>query len=153
MSVPAFDLRKVQFASQANAFKNDGFIYGGSIDTTTSIASGSFHVSSQSFDLPTQPVFSQLYGYFQEYVDTFQQYYTGSGYQTEQWWNASVNNKIGFVVTAPGPQAGPLDGIIYPVINGNTITVNVLINNPYAATITITAQTIEYAFITYTMTN
>jgi len=154
MSVPTYDLNKVQFASQANSFKNDGQIYTGSIVFATSIPSGSFAQASTTFTLDSSsPQFSMLYANFQEYTDTVQQYFVGSGYNTAQWYDGNVNNKIGFVVTAPAAQAGPLEGIIYPLINGNQVTVVAIVNNPYAVSITLQALTIPYAFIEYTMSN
>lgn len=153
MSVPDYDLNKVQFTSEANSFKNDGAIYTGTLTFVTSIPSGSFQVVSHTETLSSSPQFSMLYGYYQEYMDTLQQYSIGSGYNTAQWYDANVNNKIGFVVTAPAPNAGPLDGLLYPVINGNQVTINAIVNNPYASTITLQALSIPWAFIIYTLTN
>lgn len=153
MSVPTFDLNKAQFASTANSFKNDGQIYTGTIDFVTSIPASSFQTVSQTTTLSSSPVFSMLYGYYQEYIDTFQQYYSGSGYNAAQWYDGNVDNKVGFLVTAPLANAGPLEGLIYPVINGNQVTVTAIVNNPYGSTITLQALSIPWAFIEYTLTN
>lgn len=152
MSIPQYDLSKVQFSSEANSFKNDGDIYKGTINFVTSIPSGSFQTVSQTTDLAETPQFSILFGYYQEYTDAFQQY-NGGSYNTAQWYDANVNNKIGFIVTSPAPSAGPLDGLLYPVINGNQVTVVVIVNNPYGSTITLQAKSIPWAFVSYTMTN
>jgi hypothetical protein len=147
------DLSKAQFSSTANSFKNNGTLYSGSVVFPTSIASGSFSQSSQTVTLDAAPEFSMLYAYFQDFSDSFQQFLVGSGYNTAQWYQSTVNTKAGVVVTAPAPQAGVLQALIYPVINGNTVTVIGLINNPYSVAITLQALTVPWRFIIYTMTN
>lgn len=153
MSTPTYDLSKVQFTSEANSFKNDSLLFQGSLTLPTSITSHSFNISSQNFTIPNTPTFSVLYGYFQDFYDAFDQYFAGSSYKTSQWFETNINAKVGIIVTAPAPQAGPIEGLIYPTISGNTVTVNLLVNNPYGVTITIAPQTIPYAFITYSLTN
>jgi len=153
MSIPTYDLSKVQFTSEANSFKNDSNIYTGTINFVTSIPAGSFQTVSQTVTLDSSPQFSQLYAYFQEFADATQQYFFGSGYNTAQWYQSNIDTKLGVVVTAPAFDAGVLDGVVYPVINGNQVTVTAIVNNPYSSTITLQALSIPWAFIEYTMTN
>jgi len=150
MSLP--DLSKLQYFSGANSFKNDGFIYTGSIAFPTSIAGGSFVTTTQSFTLSSAPVFSMLYCYYQEYYDAAQQNTIGSGYNGPQWYQASVNSKLGLVIPS-GVHAGVIDATVYTVIDGNTVTVTGLVNNPYSTAITLNAVSVPYAFIEYTLTN
>lgn len=153
MAVPLYDLNKVQFSSQANSFKNNSVVYQGSLVLSASIPAGSFLTVSQTFTIPESPQFSELYAFFQDEMDVEQQYFVGSGFDPARWYKASVNNPFAIIVLTPGANAGPLGGIIYPVIKGNQITVNAIVNNPYSSTITYTPLTIPFAFIEYTMTN
>lgn len=153
MSVPKYDLNKVQFSSEANAFKNDGTIYTGTLNFPTSIAGNTTVTVSQTVALTSAPQFSLLFAYFQDYMDTLQQYFYGSGYSGQAWYPGTVDNKVGLVATAPAPQAGPVVALIYPVINGNTVTVTGIVPNPYSVTITLTALSVPWSFIEYTMTN
>jgi hypothetical protein len=150
MSLP--DLSKLQYYSDANSFKNDGVLYTGTLTFPTSIDSGSFVTTTQSFSLSSAPQFSMLYAFYQEFFDAFQQFNVGSGYNTAQWYQASVDNKIGVTIPS-GTHAGVIEATIYPVINGNNVTVTGLINNPYTAAITINALSIPWAFCEYTLTN
>lgn len=152
MSIP-FDLTKVDYTSMANSFKNDNFIYTGTMTFPTSIASGSFVTVTQSFDIGESPQFSMLYAYFQEYLDTSEEYFGGVSFRPQEWYSISINSKVGMLVTAPAPQAGPLDAIIYPVINGTTVTVTGLVNNPYSVGITLEALEVPWAFVIYTLAN
>jgi hypothetical protein len=153
MSSPSFDLSKVQFTSAVNSFKNDGAVYTGSLTLSASIPSHSFLTASTTVTVDTPPQFSLLYGYFQDLDDAIQQYIYGTGYETAHWYQAGVNNRFSVMVTSPAPNVGPLDGLLYPVINGNQVTITALVNNPYASTITYTALTIPFAFINYSLTN
>ncbi len=152
MSTPTFDLSKVQYTSMANSFKNDGVPYKGTLTLSASIPSGSFLTASTSVTLTNQPQFAMLYAYYQEATDMQQQYAVGSGYQPAQWYQATVNNKIGVHVTS-APNVGVITGIIYPVINNNQVTVTAIINNPYSNAITYDPLTIPWAFFCYTLSN
>lgn len=152
MSSPSFDLSKVQFTSVANSFKNDAQIYKGSITLSASIPGSSFLTASTTFTLASSPQFSILYAFFQEFTDASQQYFVGSGYNPAEWYQTSVDTRLGVIVTT-SPFQGPIDGLIYPVINGNQVTVTALVNNPYSSTIAYTPLTIPFAFFYYTLSN
>jgi hypothetical protein len=147
------DLSKLQYYSGANSFKNDGTLYSGTMTFPTSIPSHSFVVTTHTETLAETPQFSMMYAYFQEYLDHAQQDIGSSEFNAAQWYQTSVNTKIGLTVTAPSGSAGPLDALIYPVINGTTLTVTGLVNNPYGDAITITALDVPWRFISYTMTS
>lgn len=152
MSVPSYDLTKVQYSSEANSFKNDSTIYSGTLNFPTTCVPGVNTVSS-SVTLTSSPVFSVLYAFFQESMDTLQQSLVGSGYNAAQWYLASVDVGVGLTVTAPSAHAGVLSGQIYPQINGDTVTVVGLLNNPYDVNITLSALSVPWAFIEYTLLN
>lgn len=153
MAVPKYDLNKVHSSSEANSFKNDSLLYQGSVTLSSPIPAGSILQSITTFTVPEIPVFCKLFGFYQEFMDVTQQYFVGSGFTTAQWYEASVNNNFGIIVTAPAPNAGPLDGLLYAIINGNQISVIALVSNPYSSTISYNPLTIPFGFIEYTMTN
>lgn len=152
MSSPSFDLSKVQFTSAANSFKNDGVIHKGTLTLSASIPGNSFLTSTQTFTLNNSPQFSMLYAFFQEFGDAEQQFIVGSGFNGPEWYLTSVDTRIGVIVTT-SPHQGATDALIYPVINGNQVTVTAIINNPYSTTISYTSVNIPYAFFCYTLTN
>jgi len=147
------DLSKLELYSGANSFKNNSRLYSGTINLPTSIPSGSFSQSLSSVTLDAPPQFSMFYAQFQEVFDAIEQYFGGPIYNGVQWYQASVNVRVGVTVTAPAPQAGIIEGLIYPVINGVNVSIIALINNPYATAITLAPQSIPWRFASYTMTN
>lgn len=147
------DLSKVQYDSSANSFKNDSLLYIGSIVFPTTIAVGTFVTITQDFTVPEQPVFSHLYAFFKEFSDASASFNGYSGDRGAQWYKISVNAKVGLIVTAPAANAGPLEALIYPVINGSTITVTGIVNNPYPSNITLNPVTVPFGYIEYTLTN
>lgn len=152
MTPVPFDLSKVQSTSVVNSFKNDGGIYKGSLTLSASIPAGSFLTSSTTVTLTSAPQFCMLYAFFQEYMDVTEQWAGKVDYNPAAWYLTGINNRFAVLVSAPGASP-PADGIIYPVINGNQVTVNAILNNPYSSTMTYTALTIPFAFFEYTMTN
>jgi hypothetical protein len=147
MSTPPLDLSKVQYTSLANSFKNDR-VYTGTLTISAAIPAGSFLTASSTTTLSVLPQFSMLYANFQEYMDAFQQFNFGSGYNTAQWYQAGINNRLGVVVTT-APFQGVIDGMIYSVINGNQVTVTAIINNPYGSTINYNALSIPWCLFCY----
>lgn len=137
-----FDLSKVQSTTTANSFKNDGLVYKGDIVFPTSIPGGSFSTSTVNFTVSVAPQFCVLYAYFQEFMDV------GTA-NPAQWYQTSINTKIGLTVSGKPT----LDAIIYPVINGTTITVTGLVNNPYSTSISLTQLTVPFAFVNYGLAN
>lgn len=148
------DLSKLIYESNYEAFKNDFNIYKGSISIATSLPIHANVTATSSLIIQESPQFSMFYAFFQEYFDTLQQVSVGSGFNAAQWYGVEVGAfySVGTVIPT-GTHAGPLNAALYPIINGNTITVNLVQNNPYADAITLTAQTIQYAYIEYTLAN
>lgn len=153
MSSPPFDLSKVQFTSLANSFKNDAELYPGSITFSDPIPAGSTLTSSTPITVSSAPVFSTLYAYFQEAQDMTQQYAIGSGYRTAQWYQVSVSTQISVALTTAPYTNTILVGQMYTIINGNQVTVEAKIPNPYAVPVSYVPITIPWNFFIYSLTN
>lgn len=153
MSVPNYDLNNVQFSSEANSFKNDSIVYTGTLTLPTSVPAGSTGIAFANFTLSAVPQFSQLYAFFQELTDGIQQDTVGSGYNTAQWYDGSLNNKLAVRVTAPVGSTGVFGGLVYPIINGTQVQVQAIYSNSASSTVTLAPLTIPFAFIEYTLTN
>jgi len=142
------DYSKLQYHSSLAGYKNDGKLYTDSITLPTSMtASQQLITSSSPITIATSPEFCLFFAKFQDFTDlTF-------GVGAAQWYPTFVGatNNGGCTITAPSGSAGPLNFSINPVINGTTVTVEVLINNPYSNSITIAAQTIPFAFAEYSL--
>jgi hypothetical protein len=145
---PIVDLSQVISATTYNAFKNDGFLYTGSLNFPTSITAGATSTVTSVITLGEAPQFSKFYAYFQEYLDA-----TVGG--SAEWYPASVGSQwnVGIHVSAPGGDVGWLNCAIYPVINGQKVTVTGIVFNPYSGTITLTALNVPFAFVEYTLAN
>lgn len=148
---PPVDLSKLQYTSLTNSFKNDSEIYTGTLTLSSPVAAGSFLIASTSFTVASPPQFSMLYAYYQEFGDATQQVLVGYNFNLQEWYQTSVDCRLGIKPTSP--TTTPTDALIYPVINGTTVTINALLNNPYGSTLVYNPVTIPYSFINYTMTN
>ena len=148
------DLSKLITNSPNNSFKNDGTIYTGTIAFPTSCASGTSATSTYSFTLNDTPQFSKFFAYFRETTDAITAYVGGSSNGT-LWYdqNTAVNQGVGITVTSPAPSAGVISASLYPIINGNTITITAEVWNPYSSTISISPLSVPFAFIEYTLAN
>lgn len=141
------DLSKLILHTGYNAFKNDGLVYTGSIDFTTSLTSSQLWTSTTSFTISSFPQFTKFFAFFQEAVDATT--LLGSA----QWYpnNVAVGSIAAHVTTAPF--VGYIGASIYPIINGNTVTVTAELQNPYASTVSLDALNVPFAFIEYTLAN
>jgi hypothetical protein len=140
---------RIDYDSGSMGFKNDGNIYTGSIDIPTSLASGEKRVvTSAPLTIAAQPEFCLFFAKFTEYYDVL--YATGVG---AQWYPLNVGAQFaaGLSVTAPAGSAGPLNYGINPLLNGTSVSVQLTIINPYSNAITIAPQTINWAFVGYSL--
>lgn len=138
----------VQFASSANAFKNDNTLYSNTFAFPTSLTSGQLYQGTQTTTLSVTPKFSKFYANFKEYLDA--SFGTGSA----QWYDAQTASlAIGLHISAPVGNVGWISGGLFPVLNGNQLIVTAYVANPYSNTVTIDALSVPYVFITYTLGN
>lgn len=142
------DLSKLILHSGFNAFKNDGNVYIGSISFPASMTTGQFYTTTVSFTISSSPQFTRFFAFFRETVDAT---LLGGG---AQWYPGNVAvGSVGVHVNAPAPNVGYLNGAVYPIINGNTVTVKAELKNPYGNSITLDALSVPFAFIEYTLAN
>lgn len=140
------DITKLTLYTPDNAFKNVNK-YSGSIIFPTSVLANAAITVTSSFTLTTAPVFTAFFAQFLELSDAL-----GPSSQGIQWYSGNVASQdIGINVTAPGGDAGYINCSIYPIINGNTLTVTGYFHNPYAATITLAALTVPFVFMDYAL--
>lgn len=134
--------------SPNNAFKNINS-YPGSINFPTSVTSGSTVTVTSVITLTDTPVFTNFFANFLQVTDA--QFSVGSA----QWYtsNESGGVDIAIHISAPAPDVGYTNAALYPVINGNTVTVTGTVFNPFAGTITLTPLTVPFVFVEYTLAN
>src|ERR1035437_2454712 len=108
------DLSKIIMDTSYNSFKNDGFLYPGSINFPTSLIAGQLSVTSVAVNLGETVQFSKFYAYFQEFLDAT----VGN---SAQWYPCNVGGQfsVGIYVSAPSGDVGWINASIYPVIVGN----------------------------------
>lgn len=142
------DLSDLIFYSPDNAFKNVNS-YPGSITFPTSVLAGATATVTSVITLTDTPVFTNFFTNFLQITDA--EFSTGSA----QWYtsNESGGDDIGIHVTAPAPDVGWLNASVYPVIDGNTVTVTGTVFNPFSGTVTLTALTVPFVFVEYTLAN
>lgn len=140
------DLSKVVFYSGANAFKNDGTVYTGSLTFPTSLTSGQLGAVTTSFTLSSAPQFSKFFANFVETVDAMNS-------KPAQWYDEELCYSVGIYINSPSIYANWYAAFIYPIINGNTVTVRLEFQNPYGTSITLNPLTVPFAFVEYTLAN
>lgn len=149
------DLSKVELATTYNSYKNDNAVYTGSFTTPTTLTSQQQYLATQSVTLATLPQFSKFYANFQEWADMFEQFSGNLDFNGPEWYPCNVGGyeNIGLTVTAPVAQKSVIQASVYPVILAGTLIPTLYINNPYSVTITLTAVTIQWAFVVYSLAN
>lgn len=145
------DLTKLILDTPYNSFKNVNK-YLGTLSFATSVLAGATLAPTTNIILTDTPVFTAFYCNFLENIDaTF-------GVGSAQWYNigaaSAVNPNIGILITGPAPHVNEWSGCtVYPVINGNTLTVTGNFHNPYAVNLTLQALSVPFVFIEYTLAN
>lgn len=147
------NLDNVQWASNYNAFKNDNNVYTGTIIMPSSLPATGQSVTTKNFALSSAPTFSSFFAQYTEQLDLIQ--LPNGTYANQQWYPLEVGAlfNVGVWVTAPSAQQGVISGAIYPSINGTTLTVQTVLNNPYNVGITLGPLTIPFAFCTFSLAN
>lgn len=142
------NLSDLIFYSSDNAFKNVNS-YSGSVTFPTSVLAGATATVTSVITLTDTPVFTNFFANFLQITDA--EFSTGSA----QWYtsNESGGGDIGIHVSAPGPDVGWLDAFVYPVINGNTVTMTGSVFNPFSGTITLDLLTVPFVFVEFTLAN
>lgn len=141
-------LSDLVFYSPDNAFKNVNS-YPGSITFPTSVTAGATATVTSVINLTDTPVFTNFFTNFLQITDA--EFGTGSA----QWYtsNESGGFDVAVQVTAPPIHVGYIGAAIYPVIDGNVVTVTGVIPNPYSDNLTLTALTVPFVFVEYTLAN
>ncbi len=150
--MPTPDLSKLILYTPDNAFKNVNS-YSGSVTFPTTLAAGSVSSPTTVVQLTDTPVFTVFFAQFLEINDATFLYGFGAGTTPKRWYAGNVANYIGIHVNAPAPNVGWLLASIYPVINGNTVTMTGYVFNPYGVGVTFDALSVPFVFIEYTLAN
>lgn len=140
---------RVAYDSASLGFKNDGTLYTGTVSIATSLTAGQQLITNGTpITVAQNAEFCLFFANYTEYYDVL--YSTGVG---NQWYPVNVGalGSAGCTVTAPSGSAGPLNFNIVPLITNGTITVQVIQNNPYPNSITISPQTVSFAFAEYSL--
>ena len=145
------DLDKAILVSSHNSFKNDSVVHTGSITFPSSLTAGQSSTTSVVVPLDVSPQFSEFFAYFTEALDLTT--YSNGTYGNPQWYPTvvSASGGVGIWVTSPSGNAGVLTGLVLPVINGNQITVEAIVFNPYSNGVTLAPLTINFAFTQYSL--
>lgn len=143
----ASDISKLILYTPDNAYKNIS-VYSGTIHFPTSLSSGQQLTVTSTFTLGAAPSLSKLFAYFTEVADAIY------SYRGSEWYPGEVASfNIGIYVSAPSGNVGWLNCGVYPVINGNTVTVTGAVANPYSNSITLNALSVPFVFIDYELAN
>lgn len=139
--------------STYNAYKNDSFVHKGTITFPTSLTAGAYGIVTVPISLSISPQFSEFSAYFTETLDLTS--YANGVYGNPQWYPAvlAASGGVGVWVTAPSGNQGVLTANILPIIDGNSITVQAIVNNPYSNSITLAPLSVPFAFTQYSLAN
>lgn len=145
------DLDKAIMVSTYNSYKNDGVVHTGSISFPTSLTAGQSSTTSVDVALDVAPQFSEFSAFFTETLDLTA--YPNGTYGNPQWYPVvvSASGGVGVWVTAPSGDQSVLSGLVMPLINGNKITVQAIVYNPYSVTVTLAPLTVPFAFTQYSL--
>lgn len=136
--------------SPDNAFKNVNK-YSGTITFPTSVTANATLSPTSVITLTDTPVMTAFFCNFLEFEDALNS--TGSA----QWYNSGAPSyqeapNIASLITAPAPHVNEWSSCtVYPVLNGNTVTVTGYFHNPYAVTLTLQALSVPFVFVEYTL--
>lgn len=145
--MPLPDLTKLILYSPDNAYKNVNK-YSGSITFPTSLTSGQTATVTSTVILTASPVYTRFFSNFVELNDAV------AASVTKQWYSANVSGNFGIGIhISTAPFTSWVGCGLYPVINGNVVTVTGVVINPTGSTVSLDALIVPFIFLEYTLAN
>lgn len=148
------DLSKLILYTPDNAFKNVN-VYTGSINFPTSLSAGQTATVTSAITLTDSPVFTNWFAYFLEETEAIGIYGFSAGTTPQRWYSGNVagNFGIGIHVNSPAGNVGWINCGLYPIINGNVVTMTGVVFNGYSNSISLDALNVPFVFVEYTLAN